>query len=548
MSRWWARHEAAVGDHGGIMPFVAICLSLLVVSAALAIDLGRFSVTARQSRNVADLAALDVVRILDGSTTADLQVPAEEAAARSAARNGFTADDGSITVVLGTYERSSRTFTPTSAAEVPDAVRIEVAGDNDNLFLPGSFTATRSATASGDALGVAGIGLATTTAAIDTDRAAVLNALLGDVLGSSVSLSVADWQALASSTVTLADLAVIGLGLEPTAVEELLDTTWSVGQLIDALATIPLPPEAGSALDGMVGLGPDPLQLRLGDIIEADLTAPGAHLFGLSIVDLLQASAMASGLGRTISVGLSADALGLASVTMSVQILEAPQFAIGGVGTTVRSAQVRALVDATLLNPLALPELDPALVHLPIAVDSGRGEATITGIDCAGAAVADSVGVSATTATASVRVAEATGPIGSGSFAPATLVTLQVPAVPPDGPVEVLRIDADATVAALSGSADLTFAPPYTWLPPQQVSSTGSSGDVVDVGTAQLTVTALGALPLPLPTVTDALLDTAVNPAMEAVVPPLLRALGVDLGVADVSIPFAACQSAALVQ
>jgi len=70
---------------------------------------------------------------------------------------------------------------------------------------------------------------------------------------------------------------------------------------------------------------------------------------------------------------------------------------------------------------------------------------------------------------------------------------------------------------------------------------------VVDLQSSQLTAQVLGILPLPVGDITDALVDTTLNPVLETIVPPLLRALGVDVGIADVSVPLATCQSAALV-
>jgi uncharacterized membrane protein len=42
--------------------------------------------------------------------------------------------------------------------------------------------------------------------------------------------------------------------------------------------------------------------------------------------------------------------------------------------------------------------------------------------------------------------------------------------------------------------------------------------------------------------------NALINPVLNTLVPPLLRALGTDLGIADVSVPTATCQSSALVE
>lgn len=516
-------------DRGAVIPLVAICMVLLIISAALAIDIGRLSVAGRQTRNVADIAALDAVKSLDGISAGNQQQATVEAEVRrSAARNGFVeGQDGTLVTTLGNYDRINRTFTPFVAGLAPDAVRVEAKRPNDNLLVPGSFTVTRSATAlrGSSSSAMAGIGIATTTAAVDSSRSAVLNAILGNALGDrSIGLDILSWQTLADFDVTLGELASIGLGLAPSQIQQLLDTTWDMATLLDAIARVLAGTPVGTILSSLVGLGATPLTLTLAQFIEADVTSLDANLLAIGVADLVQAAAMASA-KDTIVVNLGLSIPLFSTISASLRIIDPPSYKFGPAVTTfVESAQLQLILDATLLDILDIPLLGTSSVHIPLVVDIGRGKATIAAIgSCSERGEPDQVTVDGEASTASVRIAS---PDGNGDALLARLLGLPITA------------KANVVVGQAGPVQGLTFEWPYAWQETQRVSVANGSSSVLAIGSDDLKL-----LGLQLGDVVGPLLGL-LNPALDSLVPPLLHALGADVGIADISVPVATCQSA----
>src|SRR3954470_17895235 len=88
-TRWWRRR----GERGAITPMVGMLLVVLVPSSAMAVDLGMQRVVRRDMQALADVVALDVVRLVDGHTAAQIKggynglPPLDLAVLRSGNRN-----------------------------------------------------------------------------------------------------------------------------------------------------------------------------------------------------------------------------------------------------------------------------------------------------------------------------------------------------------------------------------------------------------------------------------------------------------------------------
>jgi uncharacterized membrane protein len=528
-----------------VVPFVAVCLTLVVASAALAIDLGGLAVAARELRTVADLAALDAVRTLDGTPSADQQLSVEQATARSASRNGFEVGvDGTLTVELGSYDRASATFVVAAPTAVPDAVRVALHRDVDNQFAPGSFGIDRDAIASSASTGRAGIAIAATATSPTVPEVLVLDTLLGEVLAGPVGLTSADWEALAAVQIDLVDLATVGAGLPPAQVQLLLDQTWSLGALVDALDQMALPADAASAIDALVGLGTDPSTLRLGDAIDVVLTEPEARELTISVAELLRTAALLSARGDTFAVTLDPGALGLSAITLEVLVVDAPGYAFGPAGTTVQSARLRASVAATLADPVLITG-EPATATVPLVLDSGRASATLADVSCEGAPAPAAVVVDVATAPVSVVLGQPDGSLASGDTDPATITIVSEP--PPGPPSPVARVDAEVAIAVPAALGSLAFVAPYGWEPVLQAADPGDPTAMLTVGGPDLVVVQLAVGSVPLGTIADGV-AADVAAALPTLVAPLLQALGADLGAVDVSVPAASCRTAELVR
>ena len=84
---------------------------------------------------------------------------------------------------------------------------------------------------------MAAVSLRSTIASVNTSKSQTLNALFGNLLGGSVSLSVGAWNGLLNTDVQLLDYLdalAVNLGVQAGNYDALLQTNASVGQLVDA--------------------------------------------------------------------------------------------------------------------------------------------------------------------------------------------------------------------------------------------------------------------------------------------------------------------------
>lgn len=149
-------------ERGAVMPIVALVVTTLMIATAFGVDHGRITTNRRNLQKIADLAALDAVREVDGGTTAELRPEVESAVALSAFRNEFVEDantvtfangishlggDKTIEYVMGRYDTGAQTFTATADDEIPNSVRVFMTEGFDYAFQPGGKVSTMKATA-----------------------------------------------------------------------------------------------------------------------------------------------------------------------------------------------------------------------------------------------------------------------------------------------------------------------------------------------------------------------------------------------------------------
>ena len=121
-------------ERGAIIPMVALLLVVLVPSSAMAVDLGMQRVVRRDMQTLADVIALDVVRLVDGRTASQIQAgynglpTLANALTRSVARNDddVLGDPPTVTVKLahidtatGLLDKSGGVTREVSGTEVP---------------------------------------------------------------------------------------------------------------------------------------------------------------------------------------------------------------------------------------------------------------------------------------------------------------------------------------------------------------------------------------------------------------------------------------------
>ncbi len=279
----------------------------------------------------------------------------------------------------------------------------------------------------------------------------ILNAILGKMLGTNLSLRAMDYRALADTDVSafsFLDALATELHMTTGTYDDVLSSTASVGQIASAMAHIPgLNPQAKVAAQAIGTSAATTLKLKnLIDVGEFGRVAIGEHSAGLdasmSLMDILTGSAAVANGNHQVDLNLGASVPGLLSARLELAIGEpaqvSPQFSIGEKGKVIRTAQTRALVTAGVGGPGGILGTS---INLPVYVEVAQAEGNLANIACAGDTVS-SVTVNARPGVASARIAAITpGSLddfpSQPSFGPAQLITLPLVSVTGQSLVQV---------------------------------------------------------------------------------------------------------------
>lgn len=496
-----------------------------MVFTALAVDTGRLWVEHRQLQAIADIAALEAARALE--CRADRNGGAAAAAQAAAVRNGYesnlaTAPNRVEVGILSTDKEGLRHFTATGPSPV-DAVRVLATESVPaSLVLGGLFGQTTlisvEATAQAEPFQVA-FSAGSFLLRIDTTSqdASLLNALLGGLLGSSLSLDAVSYKGLADTNVNLAQLvqasATVG------SVEELLNANLTVDEVIDLTATAVGQNSAASvALNGLHAAAGS-ASIRLGDVLNVAVpSSDAAATATINVFDLVNATLMLANKNHAVELGLSIP--GIAAVQLA--IIEAPQLAVGPPGlapngnwcTEAKTAQLRLEVD---VNPAGL-----GLVDLALNLELARANAHLTDARAVAGAASIEIGAEPGIAALSITNTAHTGP---ASIAGLLKVGLDLPLSDPQAaPLDfsVTTPIADHLPMRKTTSASLGSS----------LQNALSDPDAIKIEVAGLDL--LGALllkPLVAP-----ILAPLLGTIGGAILDPLLKILGIQLGGVDITV------------
>ena len=393
---------------GGISMLTAFALTMLIGSAALAVDIGSLYLDRRKLQGIADAAAL-----------AAAGRPGEE---QAAAERIIAANcDCGIRIA----ELTGGTYTPDIAipaeqrfavgGTAPNAIHIVLTRDRPlffGRFLTGRKDSTIRASATGARRGYAAFSLGSRVAAV---HGGVANALLSALTGSSVDLSVMDYDALAGTDVDL-------LAFSEALRTELDADVLTFGQTLDSQVTLPQALSAlasasnGQAADVLERIADGALPRTLIPSRAIDLgprssaiRAGGANPVNVNAMSLMQAMLALANANRQLDLSLASDLPGGSGIDLALIIGEPPaQSPLIAVtddqDVVVRTAQVRLRLGAKIVTPLAQ-------VELPVVAELGSAAARIASIDCAPGAH-DAVSLAVTTSPAMVAI----GSVPDGDF------------------------------------------------------------------------------------------------------------------------------------
>lgn len=392
--------------------------------------------------------------------------------------------------------------------------------------------------------------------------AGLANQVLGGLLGTTINLSLIDYNALAEANIDALEFldalaTEVGLQAGSDTYGDLLEAGVTVGDILGAAVEV----LTGDSFEGDPSVATLALQTALspvgntpidiGDVL--DLAPVAQRTVGsigpalgndvpFNLFDLVSGTAVALGEGQAVGFDTNVNLGSLASVSGTITV-GAPMahMAIGKVGDSVRTSQVTVQLEAKI--DTGLTQLLDSQISVPIYITAAEGTATVQDIPCApGGNIAV---LSGTTGAVTARYGTE-----SDTSPPIATAELNVPLL---GTIPVVELSAEGSyTAAASGPTDVGFS--QSNIDGGDMKTVSSSTNVFSGLGSSLNITEaalLGGIDLTwlLSAVVPAL-NTAITSALvplDAVVNSLLTTLGVKLGAMDMTVHGAKCRAPTLV-
>ncbi len=343
----------------GISIASAFAMTMLIGAAALAVDVGSLYLDRRKLQGIADAAALAAAgrpgeeraaaeRIIAANCNCAIRI-AELATGHYAADRTIAAD---------------RRFTPGGAS--PNAVRIVLHRDRPLYFgraLTGRNQSVIAASATGARRGYAAFSLGSRVAAVN---GGLPNALLSGLTGSQVSLSLMDYNALASTDIDLlafSEALRSEIDAEVLTFGQTLDTQVTLPQVLSALAQAS-DGQAAQALEHIASraLPRTLLPSRAIDLgpRASSIRADAANPVKVNALGLLRTMLLLGSANRQVDLSVASNLPGGSGIDIALLIGEPPaQSPLIAVTDTndviVRTAQVRLKLDPAPASLVRLP-------------------------------------------------------------------------------------------------------------------------------------------------------------------------------------------------
>jgi uncharacterized membrane protein len=488
-------------------------------ACAMSVDLGMVVVENRSLQSVADAAALDAARYINVSGES-LTTQALNAASENGSNATLTTSEGLWSSGKFTAYTASQCIPTTPPAHAAcNAVKVTAASTLKHLFESGSSALSRSAIAAVNP--EAGFSIGTYLASFSSSQSSVLNALLG-TLGGSVNLTAVGYEGLANTNVTVQQLITASEGvLTPTNV---LTTSLTAAQWVSFLNTavesqtalltcssspVPYPCTASTSLttlgNSVYTSGSATLCQLVsinGSTCSSGALSQAALSAEINALQTLTTEAELANGTNALSITSALNITGLTNVQLTASVIQVPQVAFGPVGTTASTAQVNInlTADISVLGLIGVNLLD-------IPITAANGTSTLQSITCSNNAMT-STKIDAITTSVSNAV---------------TLAGLQISTLTVGGANTTLGYVGDDVPMS---NATAALSPPN----PQTVGTTSPSlsfGGLLGLGT---------------------LVSPLLNGTLGPVLGPVLQALGVSVGGAQVADLSTLCGSVSLVQ
>jgi len=551
-----------LADRRGISSIVFAGSSLMLFGfGSMAVDVGSFFYQKRRQQTATDLAAL--------AAAADLE-RAVNAARASASRNGFSAS-AVETVQTGTYTPDAR-LAPDArfrqgSGPAANAARIEMRATTPMILGrvlavglggdTGDVAIVTRATAAQEAQAAFAIG-----SRLARIEGGALNGLLSGLLGTSISLSVMDYEGLARARIDLFGFArrlATRATISALTFDEVVRANVRIGDVI--LAAQDAARDQGAGSDAIAALGrlaaaaaSTGQRINLQSLVSfgsygsRQLSEEVPLKASLSALDLVSATAQIANGARQLDLGLAVNVPGLAAVSLKLGIGERPVgtslVRVDRAGASVHTAQTRLLLTLTLVG-----SGQASLVKLPLYLELAAATARLTSVSCgAGDITSSRVTLGVTPAVVDAWI----GQVSNAEFSnfstrpnppAATLLDL----------LGLAKVTGRAHVT-ISNTSEAPVSFSYAEIQRADKKTTSTQNFVASllsrlVSDLDLRVELLG-LGLPIPGLGGAVSGVIAGAAtpLDQVLTSLLSTLGIGLGQADSWVSGVRCGGAVLIQ
>lgn len=411
-------------ERGVTAVFVAIIMSLVLLAiSAFAIDLGMQRAGRRDMQAVADMVALDMGRLLDGRTRAQIEAggsgisSAAQQLGWSVSRNSADTIGPSPTVHAywvqvaadGTYAAVGGIPVQVASTAVPNGV--VVTSGTVVSFAFGGVTGTDSGDVQGSAVVTADksacFSVGSYAARLNTTNSALLNTILGGFLGGKVNLTAVGYTGIADADISLLSLATqLGFG----TVDQLLAANVKAGDLLIAAATILNSQGVANAnVLNLIAAGLGGATISLGSLISASAGNGAATTATINAVDLLTGTVFLANGSSAVSIPNLALNLPISGtgLTSSLSVIQKPNQRCGFKGTSASTSQVALSIGGTLTSSssvLGLPVTGTTAITANVASATGTLTDIICGAETAASPSGEDVQVTSGLAGASAQV------------------------------------------------------------------------------------------------------------------------------------------------
>jgi len=549
---------------------VTMMLMLVGLVAMLGlVEIGYLYWAKRETQKVVDLAALAGAQQLTACSTDN----SSNSAALGNARidNGFS---DTLVITCGHWDPTqagAQHFVSVTSSLPLNAVRVEATLPVTPFFGFARFdgiNATAIAASQGQPIAAFSVG----SSLLNIDPSSPLGTLLGTALGSSLGLQLLSYNGIANANISLLGL-VKALPVDIGTVNSVLTTQVTITDLLTAYVNALSQSSSASTIDlafvnqqvAAIELQLGNIPINLGQILNVDATTEDPNValnVDVNALDILSAVVLAADGANAVALPATSISIpGVATISLALSIVEPPQIGVGGVGTVAHTAEIRLDLDVTALST---PINGQQLLDLPLYLEVAPTDGTITAIECnvpgSGGANSDSVTITAAPGVLNAFLGKLPSAafnntsetwsslISSGSLA--QLVNV----------LNLATISASANVQLAANPATaLTFSVDPTIPVSQQSGMTQTAGTSSAVlgnligsllGSTSLNVTInLLGLPINLAPVASLLatLSAALAPVLSSLdtllVGPLLQALGINIGTAQVSLLSVNCNT-----